>query len=134
LDKDTIINELTFKTTRSSGPGGQNVNKVSSKVILSFNLQESQGLTESEKATILTKLSSKLTSQGTLVISSEETRSQLKNKELAIKRLITLLSNSLIIPKKRIPTNPTKASKKRNLDTKKQRSNIKNLRKKPGLE
>lgn len=91
MDQEIIINELTFKTARSSGPGGQNVNKVSSKVILYFSLQESQGLTESEKTTILTKLSSKLTSEGTLIISCEETRSQLKNKELVIKRLITIL-------------------------------------------
>lgn len=134
MDQKTIINELNFKTARSSGPGGQNVNKVSSKVILIFNINESNGLSQVEKTRLTKKLSSKLTADGVLNLSCEETRSQFKNKELAIKKLFSTLKESLIIPKKRISTKPTKASKKRKLDSKKHRGAIKSLRKNPKVD
>ena len=82
MDKKVLLSELKFKAVRSSGAGGQNVNKVSSKVVLSFDLANSLGLTHDEKELLLTKISTKLTQENILILTSEEDRSQLKNKEV----------------------------------------------------
>ena len=134
LDKTKLIKELSFKAVRSSGAGGQHVNKVSSKIELFFNLNTSLGISIEEKQLLKLKLASRLTKENVLIISCDESRSQHKNKELVIKRFFKLIEESLKIPKKRKPTKPTKASVKRNAESKLRNSVKKALRKKPRLE
>lgn len=131
MNKDTILNEVTYKTTRSSGPGGQHANKVSSKVVLYFDLLNSEGLNLSEKSLLTKSLAPRLTQENVLIISCEDSRSQFQNKEKVIKKLLDTLTQGLKQPKKRIPTKPTKSSKNKKLDTKKHRGTIKALRKNP---
>lgn len=111
--------EFIIKATRSSGKGGQNVNKVSTKVELSFNLPASALLTDKEKILLTEKWSSRLTQDGTLRIVSQEDRSQLKNKEIAIKKFYDLLKKSLQKPKRRITTKPGNEVKEKRLKEKK---------------
>tara|TARA_B100000609_G_C16762608_1_gene207830 strand:- start:63 stop:467 length:405 start_codon:yes stop_codon:yes gene_type:complete len=132
--KSILIKELSFKTARSSGAGGQHVNKVSSKVILSFNLENSEGLNAREKRLLKNALASRLTTEGILNLSCEESKSQHQNKDIVVKRFLSILKKGLIVPKKRIATKPTTASKKRNLDEKKRRGQTKALRNKPKLD
>ena len=132
--KSILIKELSFKTARSSGAGGQHVNKVSSKVILSFNLENSEGLNAREKRLLKNALASRLTTEGILNLSCEESKSQHQNKDIVVKRFLSILKKGLIGPKKRIATKPTTASKKRNLDEKKRRGQTKALRNKPKLD
>ena len=134
MHRENIIKELSFKAIRSSGAGGQHVNKTSSKIELTFDLQNSLSLTESEKILLKDKLSSKLTKENVLILFCEETRSQHKNKELAIKRFLSLLKTNLTRKKKRKPTKPSRASLKRKAESKQRNSVKKGLRKKPKLE
>ncbi len=131
MDKEQIVKELTFKYVRSSGPGGQNVNKVASKVLVFFDINNSDGLSNHEKEMIISKLSSRLTKDLVLILECEETRSQLRNKEKVILRFFSLLKKTCFIAKKRVATKPTKSSIKRNLDQKKRRGELKKDRKKP---
>ena len=131
MDKSIIASEFSFKAVRSSGAGGQNVNKVSSKVILSFDLLNSKGLTDDEKTLLRTKIATKLTQDGILILTSEEDRSQLKNKEKVIKKCFKLLENALIIPKERKETKIPRAVKEKRLNAKKVMSVLKQNRKKP---
>ncbi|WP_339625878.1 alternative ribosome rescue aminoacyl-tRNA hydrolase ArfB [uncultured Maribacter sp.] len=119
MNKDQILTELQFKAIRSSGPGGQHANKVSSKVELSFELNTSNGLTEREKKKIQLKLDSKLTNDGVLILQCDESRSQHKNKQLVIKRFFKLLEKSLIVPKPRKKSKPTRSSIEKRLKGKK---------------
>jgi ribosome-associated protein len=120
LDTKKIVKECSFKAVRSSGAGGQHVNKVSSKVELNFNVIISEGISENEKNILKQKL--KLTKEGVLILQCSETRSQHKNKEIVTKRFLTLLKKNLIIPKKRIVGRiPNKVIRKR-LEQKKQTS------------
>jgi len=119
LNQNQILSELQFKAIRSSGPGGQHANKVSSKVELSFQLNTSNGLTEREKKRIQLKLTSKLTIEGMLILQCDESRSQHKNKQLIIKRFFTLLDTSLVIPKLRRKSKPTRSSIEKRLKGKK---------------
>jgi ribosome-associated protein len=134
LEKEKIISELSFKAVRSSGAGGQNVNKVSSKVVLTFNLKNSQALTEEEKSLLETKLSSRLTSDLVLILNCDEDRSQLKNKEIVIKRFLALIKNSLTVPKERKPTKIPKSVIRKRIKDKKNISEVKKNRKKPDLD
>ena len=134
MDKAILIKELSFKTARSSGAGGQHVNKVSSKVVLSFDLENSAGLNIREKRLLKKALASRLTNEGLLNLSCEESKSQHQNKDLVIKRFLSILKKGLIVPKRRIATKPTKASKRRKLDDKKRRGQTKALRNKPRLD
>ena len=104
FDAEILIKELTFNAVRSSGAGGQNVNKVSSKVELIFNLQESSVFNDELKARLLSKLQNRLTKEGILILQCDESRSQHKNKELVIKRFLELIKQALVVPKKRVPT------------------------------
>jgi len=134
LDKQQVHRELTFKAVRSSGAGGQHVNKVSSKVELSFNLLESEGLTEKEKERLQSKLSSRLTNEGVLILQCDEARSQHKNKELVVKRFFDILKKGLEVPKKRMPTKPTKSAVEKRLKLKKMSAERKASRRKPNLD
>ncbi|MFV7234350.1 alternative ribosome rescue aminoacyl-tRNA hydrolase ArfB [Flavobacterium sp. ZB4R12] len=133
MEKEKIISELSFKAVRSSGAGGQNVNKVSSKVVLTFDLKNSQALTEEEKLLLETKLSSRLTTDLVLILNCDEDRSQLKNKEIVTKRFLELIKNGLIVPKERKPTKIPKSVIRKRIKDKKNVSEIKKARRKPDL-
>jgi ribosome-associated protein len=120
--------ELIFNASRSSGPGGQNVNKVNSKVELRFNIDKSNVLTEEEKALLKNNLSNYINSRGELLIVSQTERSQLKNKDMCVLKFNFLISKGLYIKKKRRPTIPSKASKVKRLDKKRVHSIKKKLR------
>ena len=130
---DIIMKELQFKAVRSSGPGGQNVNKVSSKVVLAFDVLNSFGLEEEEKQRAVKKLKSKLTLEGILILNCDEDRSQLKNKELVTKRFLELITKSLLVPKERKATKVPKSVIEKRLKDKSVASEIKQNRKKPKL-
>lgn len=134
MNKEKILKELQFKAVRSSGAGGQHVNKVSSKVELFFDLENSLGISLEEKQRLQLKLASRLTKENIMIISCDDSRSQHKNKELVIKRFFKLITENLKIAKKRKATKPTKASVKRNAESKLRNSLKKALRKKPRLE
>ena len=134
MDAQTILHECQFKAVRSSGSGGQHVNKVSSKVELQFNVAQSEGLSDLEKTRIQQKLASKLTQEHVLILQAGDTRSQQRNKQLVISRFLTLLKDALKIQKKRKPTKPTRASVTKRLETKQKNAVKKQLRKKPKLD
>ena len=133
MDKEKIISEVTFKAVRSSGAGGQNVNKVSSKVVLTFDLNASQSLSDEEKELIAAKLKSKLTIENILILNCDEDRSQLKNKEIITKRFLEVITKALIIPKVRKPTKIPRSVIEKRLKNKASNSEIKQNRKKPDL-
>ena len=132
--QDQVLREVKFKAVRSQGAGGQHVNKVATKVILLFNLIESEAFTEEEKERLLASLKNRLTLDGLLVIRVSETRSQLKNRRLAEQRLLALLEQHLQPPKERKKTKPTKASREKRLQKKRHISEKKAGRKKPDLD
>ncbi|MDD2673589.1 MULTISPECIES: alternative ribosome rescue aminoacyl-tRNA hydrolase ArfB [Flavobacterium] len=131
MEIEKIISELSFKAVRSSGAGGQNVNKVSSKVVLSFDLHHSQALTEEEKLLVETKLSSRLTTDAVLILNCDEDRSQFRNKEIVTKRFLELIKNALLVPKERKPTRIPKSVIRKRIKDKKNISEIKKTRRKP---
>ncbi|SNY94908.1 aminoacyl-tRNA hydrolase [Flagellimonas pacifica] len=131
LNKEQILKELKFKAIRSSGAGGQHVNKVSSKVELSFFLQSSEGLTQTEKERLLLKLVSRLNKEGVLILQCDEARSQHKNKQIVIQRFFELMKRALQVPKKRKATKPSKSSIEKRLKSKKKAAEKKVSRKKP---
>jgi ribosome-associated protein len=133
MDKQILLSELNFKAVRSSGAGGQNVNKVSSKVVLTFDLQNSQGLNEEEKVYLKEKIASKLTLEDVLILNCDEDRSQFKNKTIVTKRFFEILKKGLEKPKIRKETKVPRAVKEKRLKTKKTISTIKQNRKKPEL-
>ncbi|RZJ80407.1 MAG: aminoacyl-tRNA hydrolase [Flavobacterium sp.] len=132
--KEELIKELTFKTSRSGGKGGQNVNKVSSKVELIFNPQNSLLFTDDEKVLLLERLANRLDSEGNLHIVSQEDRSQLLNKQRTVIKLVKLLTQCLQVEKKRKPTKIPKAVIAKRLNNKAIISSKKENRKKPGLD
>ena len=111
--------ELLFQATRSSGPGGQNVNKVNSKIILKFNVPESKLLEESEKAILMKKWAKKLDHLGNLIIQSQENRSQVQNKSIAIRKFYELLNTAFQKRKVRKATRPGKGAIEKRLKAKK---------------
>lgn len=113
-----IIPNVRYKTSRSSGSGGQNVNKVASKVELLFDFKECDLFNESEKALINERLSSRIQSDGLLQVISQESRSQLENKDIALEKLIVLITNALKVDKKRKKTKPSKRAIQNRLDSK----------------
>jgi ribosome-associated protein len=131
MNKEIILSELQFKAVRSSGSGGQNVNKVSSKVMLSFDVISSSGLDVGEKELITKKLSTKLTNENVLILNCDEDRSQLKNKEIVIKRFFEMIEKALTKTKKRKPTVVPKSVVEKRIKEKKSNAEIKQSRKKP---
>lgn len=124
--------ELSESFTRSSGPGGQNVNKVSSAVELRFEAQRSPQLTGAVKARLKRLAGRRWTLDGAIVIRAEETRSQARNREMARERLVKLIEQALFVPKRRVKTRPTLASKRRRVEGKVKRGKVKVLRGKVG--
>ncbi|TDX14054.1 alternative ribosome rescue aminoacyl-tRNA hydrolase ArfB [Flavobacterium sp. S87F.05.LMB.W.Kidney.N] len=131
MDTEKIISELGFKAVRSSGAGGQNVNKVSSKVVLSFDLDNSQALSDEEKILLKDNLSTRLTSENILILNCDEDRSQLKNKEIVVKRFLELIKKGLYVPKVRKATKVPKSVIKKRIKDKKNVSDLKQSRRKP---
>lgn len=134
MDTEKLIKELNFKATRSSGAGGQHVNKVSSKIELFFDLENSVEFSEEQKNLLLKNLATRLTKENILLLTCDDGRSQHKNKELAIKRFLDLIKQGLKVPKKRKPTKPSKSSIRKKADNKRKQAFKKVLRRKPKLE
>lgn len=131
LNAKLLAPELTITTSRSSGPGGQNVNKVSTRVTLRFSVESSRILTDEEKQIIRQKLGAHITKEGDLLIDAQESRSQLQNREAVVAKLDTMLLKAFTRRKKRKPTKPTRASKDERIRRKKQLSEKKQWRQKP---
>ncbi len=128
-----VLGELKFASSRSSGPGGQNVNKVNTRVELRFNIIESQCLTEKEKEILMIFLKNKISGIGELIIVSQSERTQLGNKESAKKKFFALIAKILTPAKRRRPTSPTKASKEKRLENKRITAERKTVRRKTDL-
>ena len=134
MDKEKIRQELQFKAVRSSGAGGQHVNKVSTKIELLFDVYNSNALTEKEKNRLFLKLKNRLTKENVLLLQCDESRSQHKNTTVIVKRFFELLENALKVPKKRRKTKPTRSSIEKRLKTKKKAAQRKAYRGKPNME
>lgn len=132
-DLDLLASEATWKAVRSSGPGGQHVNKTASKVVVQFDIPSSTVLTGEEKSRLLNKLSSRLTTEGVLILESSASRSQHTNKNLVLERLKEVIREGLKKPKPRKKTKPSKASKLKRLREKKIKAEKKSNRQKPPL-
>lgn len=133
MDQNILLTELNYKAIRSSGAGGQNVNKVASKVVLTFDLKNSLALTDEEKELATKKLKSKLTLDGILILNCDEDRSQLKNKAIVTKRFVEIIQKSLVVTKERKATKVPKSVVEKRLKDKSSVSEIKQNRKKPDL-
>lgn len=134
MDSKLLKSELNYKYVRSSGSGGQTVNKVSSKAELYFNLEESQVFNEDEKQKLAEFLSNRLTNDGILILASDESRSQFRNKALVTQRFLELIEEGLKEEKERIPTKIPKAAKRKRLKRKRINSEKKENRKPPKIE
>lgn len=131
MDKTKLISELQFKAVRSSGAGGQSVNKVSSKVVLNFDFKNSTALSEEEKELLLTKLENKLTKEQILILNCDEDRSQLRNKEIVIKRFLSIIEGALKVEKQRKPTKISRSVIEKRIKEKRNQSDRKQTRQKP---
>jgi ribosome-associated protein len=131
MNWNTILNELSFRTSRSSGAGGQHVNKTETKVEVLFDIEASAGLSDEEKQTIQSRLASRINDEGVLQLTSQKSRSQLSNKEDGIERLQALIEKALIPKVKRKRTKPSKEAIEDRLNEKKQNAEKKLSRRKP---
>jgi len=134
MNIEVLLTELNFKAVRSSGPGGQHVNKTATKIELSIAIKDSFAFSEGEKETLLKKLKTKISSEGILQLSCGETRSQHRNKAIVIDRLIELLTENLKKRKPRKKTKPSKSSIEKRLKTKKNVALKKTNRKPPKID
>ena len=125
-----VTSELNFKAVRSSGAGGQNVNKVSSKIVLIYDVATSQGLDDEEKLLLQTKLKTKISQENLLILTCDEDRSQFKNKKIIIKRFFEMLEKALAKPKVRKATKISKGANEKRIQEKKKAGEIKAGRKK----
>ncbi len=119
IEQEYFNPEISFQASKSSGPGGQHVNKVNTKIILLFNIPQSNLLQDHEKAILLRKLTKKLDKEGNVVVTSQDSRSQIQNKKKAIKKFYGLLKKAFHKKKPRIATKPGKAAKEKRLKAKK---------------
>jgi ribosome-associated protein len=130
MNVEIISSELNFKAVRSSGAGGQNVNKVSSKIVLIFDVATSQGVTDEERILLHTKLKTKISQENLLILTCDEDRSQFKNKKIIIKRFFEMLEKALVKPKIRKVTKISKGANEKRIQEKKKAGEIKAGRKK----
>jgi ribosome-associated protein len=128
LPFDQIQKEVELLASRSDGPGGQAVNKVNSKVTLRFDVAGSKVLTDEQKTSLLAKLSTKLTTSGVLVLTAQESRSQIENRQAALRKLEALLRKALLRNKKRKATKPPKSAVEKRINEKKRKSEKKQWR------
>lgn len=133
MNKKIAVQELEFKAVRSSGAGGQHVNKVSTKIELTFDIQGSRALSLSEKRRLYEKLENRLTKENVLILNCDETRSQHRNKDLAIKRFMEALRSGLRVPKRRRKTRPKRSAIEKRLKSKKKNAEKKARRQKPKI-
>lgn len=133
MDTSEVLKELQFKAVKSSGPGGQHVNKTASKIELSFNIPESKGLSALEKHRIQHTLAARLTTEGILQMQCSDSRSQHQNKTQVIKRFLLLMEEALKVKKRRKKTKPTKSSVEKRIKNKKANALKKNNRKPPAI-
>lgn len=129
MKREILRKEIIFKAVRSGGAGGQHVNKVSSKVVLFWNIEQTEALSDFEKELITTKLQNKFSKDGTLIIAADESRSQIKNKEIVVNRFFNLLEGALQIDKVRIKTKIPKSVVRKHKEAKQKLSLKKSLRK-----
>jgi ribosome-associated protein len=130
----SIITHSKLEYSKSSGPGGQNVNKVNTKATLHIHLDTIEGLLPSELALVRARLANRISSEGELVVQVQEERSQTANRERALEKLIALIEHAAKVRAPRIPTKPTRASKERNLKKKHLRASTKNSRRNPVID
>lgn len=133
-NREAFFREFKFQTSRSSGPGGQHVNKVSSRVELRFNLRETQLLNDDDKSILYHKLATRISQDDILSIVVQADRSQLKNKQSAIEKFFDLLTQAFTPVKKRRPTKPSRRARERRLKTKRLDSEKKTRRQSPGWD
>ena len=133
MNQEVLLSELQLKAVRSSGAGGQNVNKVASKVELTFSLDDSLGLSDEEKYLLKQTIASRLTKDNFLLLQCDESRSQHKNKTLVIERFFKVIEEGLVVPKQRKPTKVPKQVKIKRLKTKRIASEKKANRKPPEI-
>jgi ribosome-associated protein len=131
IDAQLLASELAFSASRSSGPGGQNVNKVNSKVTLQFDVKDSAILTAEEKETLLRRLSTRITRDGVLMISAQDGRSQVQNKEAAIEKFDKIIGKALERKKARKATKPSKGAVQERINKKKKHGEKKKWRQRP---
>lgn len=134
MNLEPLISELAIKAIRSSGSGGQHVNKVSTKVELSFNISSSALLNDAQKLRLMLNLKNRLTKEGVLILKCGESRSQLKNKAIVTERFLKIIDQGLRVPKKRKPTKLPKSVKLKRLSNKRQHADKKAKRKPPKLD
>ena len=133
MNKKTAIQELDFKAVRSGGAGGQHANKVSTKIELSFDVENSRAISKTEKERIYRNLANRLTKENVLILHSDETRSQHRNKDIAIKRFVEILRGALRVPKKRRKTKPKRSAIEKRLKSKKRNAEKKARRQRPDI-
>lgn len=134
MDNEVIKSEIEYMAVRSGGPGGQHANKVSSKVVLILDIENSNGLTRAEKVHLLDKLSGRMNKKKQLLLTCDESRSQHKNKQIVTSRCLSILEGGLKAEKKRIPTSIKKTQKIKRLEAKKRHGQLKSLRKRPKFD
>ena len=134
MDSAQLLKEISFKATSSSGPGGQHVNKTASKAVISFTITTSEIFTPAEKQRLLEKLKTRISQDGTLTITCSESRSQHRNKALAIARLFSLLEKSLRVAKSRKKSRPSRNAVEKRLVSKKKHALKKANRKPPSVQ
>lgn len=134
MQTEKLIKEFNFKAVRSSGPGGQHVNKTATKIELSFNIITSKGLTNSEKEILKQKLGSRISNDGNITLQCSSTRSQYRNKAIAIERILELLKLNVKAAKPRRKTKPSKGAIERRLKAKRTQALKKSNRKSPRID
>jgi ribosome-associated protein len=136
IDDKTYLDEqdLQFTASRSAGPGGQNVNKVETRITLRFDLEHNTTLSPEQKGLIRDRLATRLSKAGIISVSSQKMRSQLANRDAALDRLLELLQDALEIPAARRPSRPPLGAKRRRLENKRERSALKRTRRAPAAD